>query len=297
MDNQIQKANSQVNNSVAIFKEQLEIAEEIAKAIMNSNFADAFKVKLPDPNDPEKQIVGVKKEDIISCILLGRELGLNDMTSITFGKTLDKTAYFKVMKGKSLGLDAVSSLQHIFCYEKDGNMVVGMDGNSVNALAIKAGVTYSYIEDFVVKKYYRDLKNVFLSYTFESNYILITKNTSPVEAQKALEEGKIPVKECSTFSTTVEFERKGWKPYRETYTLLDATEAGLYKGIDFVGNEVKGKPAWNSNPKRVLMTRTLSIGNARIAGDALNGLLPLEELNEIRNIDNEIPITPSEEVK
>jgi hypothetical protein len=268
------------NSQVSIFKEQLAIAQDYADAVVNSMYGKLFETLIPDPANPDKQIKVIKKEDIVACILLGRELGLSDMVSISFGKTLDKTAYFKVMKGKSLGMDTISSLQHVFTYEKEGQMIIGMDTHFINATILKAGINYKFVKDFERKVYYRDKNNVFLGYILDENWIIINRGIKPEGLKAALEQGKFPVKEEFTFESSAIFYRKGWEPHIETYSLLDATQAGLYQGFDLLGNEIKGKPAWNANPKSIMNGRVITIAGRKIAGDALNGLYSLDEIND-----------------
>jgi hypothetical protein len=296
------------NISVAMFKEQLAIAQEYADAIVNSMYGKLFETVVPDMENnldengnPTKQKKITKKEDIVSCILLGRELGLTDMVSVSMGKTLDKLAYFQVMKGKALGLDAPSSLQHVYAYEKDGKVVTGIDGQGINAVIIKAGIKYKYIADFKAKKYYRTQVQtgvgIFLGYDLLDDFFILTNSTSPDDLRTAIASKKTIVKEYFTFYTEIEFYRKDWDALRESYSLLDATEAGLYAGYNYNGEFIKGKPAWNGNPKRVLTTRTLSIGGSRIGGDALNGLISLDELNELKNDDNAKPDTTTIDIE
>jgi hypothetical protein len=266
--------------------------------VKESKFGTLFETLVPDPNSKEgAQIKVIKDEDIIACITLGGSIGLPPMVAITFGKTLDKLAYFKVMKGKSLGMDIVSSLHHVFAYEKDGNIITGMDSHAINATIINNGITYHFVDDFKQKLYYRDSKTKeFLGYNKEDNYFVINKGCSANDLTTAINAKKTLVTEHITFYSKVEFDRKGWKTHIEEYSLLDATEAGLYKGIDFVGNEVKGKVAWNAHPKTILNGRVIAIGARKIGGDVLNGLYTKEELDEITNDNSNEPITPHQEV-
>ncbi len=304
MSSDIVKSNE--NNSVVQFKQQLEMAEQLAEIVAKSPiYGKNFEVVIPDTENnldengkPTKQITVIRKEDIVSAILLGRELGLSDMVSITFGKTLDKSAYFKVMKGKTLGLDVISSLQHIFVYEKEGQMIIGTDTHAINATIINAGINYEFIVDFKPKKYYRDQKTkIFLDYELDSNWIVVNKGITPATLSSAITQGKLPVLEYITFYSEVILYRKGWKPHTESYSLLDATEAGLYKGLNLNGEEVKGKTAWNAHPKTILNGRVLIIAQRKIGGDVLNGTYSKEEMIDIGAETSDIEITPIEEIK
>ena len=303
MSNDLQKVTE--NTDVARFKEQLEIAKQYVEVIKNSNYGKLFEVRVPDENglkDTEGNFtqtkVVIRDEDIISCILLGRELGLSDMVSVTFGKTLDRTAYFKVMKGKSLGLDPITSLQRIFAYEKDGQMIIGTDSSAISSVTIKAGITFEIITDFKRKLYYRDAKTkAFLGYDFDESWVVANRGIGATKLQEALTSGKYAVLEDFTFYSESIFHRKGFNDHKESYSLLEATEAGLYKGLKFDGTEEKGKFAWNANPKRILTTRLIAIGQSRLGSDILNGVYTNEEILEIKSNDLGKDITDAEIIK
>lgn len=293
-----------ISDDVSTFKNQLQIANDYAEAIMQSHYGELFKSYVPDPEHEGKQLVTIKKEDIIACILMGRELGLPDMISISFGKTLDRLAYFKVMKGKTLGFDPVTSLQRVFAYEQNGSIITGVDGHGINSVIIRTGVKFDFIKDYEIKKYYRgatkELNNLFLGYTLEENWIVVNRGILPEQLKTELSLGKLPVKEDITYESEVIFYREGWKPLHESYNLLDATDAGLYKGFDKQGNEVKGKPSWNAHPKTILNGRIITIGGRKICDDALNGLYSIEELKDMeisKATESDIPLSSSEVIE
>jgi hypothetical protein len=304
MDNSLEKI--PLNQDVATFQYQIDTAEKIAEIVVKSPiYSKLFEIVVPDTinnldenGKPTKTIITINKEDIVACILLGRELGLSDMAAITMGKALDKMAYFKVMKGRELGLDAISSLQHVFAYENDGKIIIGTDGQATNAVVIKAGIKFEFIKDFERKSYYRTFIQgkigTFLGFNLNEDWVVFRNNMPPDELKESLSKGKTLVTEHYTFCSEVKFTREGWQPLVETYSLLEATEAGLYQGYDFNGNLVKGKPAWNGNPKRILNTRIISIGENRIGGDVLNGTYTKEEIDEIINKSKDDEITSSE---
>jgi hypothetical protein len=300
MDKEIAKNSNY--SEINLFQKQLETAKQYVNVIKNSLYGKLFEVRVPDENSekdenglPTKTKVVIRDEDIISCILLGRELGLSDMVSITFGKALDRIAYFKVMKGRSLGLDAITSLSRIFAYEdRDGKMIIGTDAAAINASVTKVGITFEIIEDFKSKKYYRDSKTkVFLGYDFDDDWVVVNRGATQ-KAKDGIAEGKFPVLEDITQYSKAVFHRKNWSDHTETYSLLEATEAGLYKGFKFDGTEEKGKFAWNANPKRILTTRLIAIGQSRIAGDVLNGTYTTDEVLEIKSNDLNKDITNAE---
>lgn len=287
---------------VARFAADLKMAQDICNVVKASTYGKLFETFDVDPNDSTKQIKVIKDEDIIANILLGRALGMQPMESIIFGKTLDKMAYFKIMKGKELGFNVTNSLQHVYAYEsKDGKLMMGTTAAAINATATKAGVTFQITKDFIRKPYYRTFHKdgkigTFLGFELNDQQVAINSGISKEEKEAKLAAGATMVMEYFTYVSEAIFHRKGWPDLVESYSLLEATEAGLYWGINFNGNAVEGKPAWNNNPKRVLNTRLIAIGQSRISSDVLNGVITIEELNEIRE-NEDSSFTPHEEIK
>jgi len=67
------------------------------------------------------------------------------------------------------------------------------------------------------------------------------------------------------------------------YTTKQAIEAGLYKGINQAGEEVKGKANWNAHPATHLIKMCTMIAGRIIASDALNGIYTSDEISFIQD--------------
>lgn len=156
-----------------------------------------------------------KGEDVMSAILMGKELGLGTMTAIT--------NIYSVSGKASLGV-------HV-----------------INALLLKAGVTYKILEDY-----------------------------RPIYGTKQGTQEKV----LADYRTTIEFFRLvkradgNWKEMSiiSTYSYNDAKNAGL-----------TDKDNWKNHPKTMTRNRAIAIGGRMIAGDILLGCYETSELLEVNN--------------
>ena len=90
-DYQLSKTDNRYNDS---FIDKLNEAEKIADYIANSKtFSTQFETQI---KDSEGMLIRteVNKADIIACILLGKEIGLQPMAAIVLGKKLNAKSYF-----------------------------------------------------------------------------------------------------------------------------------------------------------------------------------------------------------
>lgn len=101
------------NESVALAVNQInsfDQAEALADWIAQSPvFNKGFKEQV-QKEDGTSELV-VNKSAIVTCLLLGNELGFTPMVSVTFGKTLDRDAAIKVERGRSMGLNPMAAMQ------------------------------------------------------------------------------------------------------------------------------------------------------------------------------------------
>ena len=106
------------NGSVALAVNQInsfEQAEALADWIAQSPvFNKGFKEQV-QKEDGTSELV-VNKSAIVTCLLLGNELGFTPMVSVTFGKTLDREAAIKVERGRSMGLNPMAAMQNIYVF-------------------------------------------------------------------------------------------------------------------------------------------------------------------------------------
>ena len=239
------------------------LAETIAKSKVFNQFTD--------------------KEDIIACILLGHEIGLKPMESLSFGKRLTVDKVHGVLKGKTLGVDTVTSIEHIHQI-KTGNGVVSTVGvHLIVALLLKAGIKINFIEDFIPLYQYIDMSgNTYQQETIESSkdrFQVISESTPDSDYDKMKIQVVFTTKEY-TRRTIVEMTR-GVNVIRISYTLQQATDAGLYHGVSTQGKDVTGKGNWNDNAASMLRNRPLSICGRIIGADVINGLYTFEEIIDL----------------
>lgn len=257
----------------------LEQAEKLAKYVANSNtFGNAFK-------DEDGKIV---EGDIISAIMLGNELGIPPMSAITLGKRLNANAYFKAMKGKALGLDPISSQAAISIIPTQNGEVVHTGVSVITKVLLDNKVQFEFTEDYVpIYKYYNVKTKLEIdAEKHKDNLYTIDAETTEKELTDAKNEGLILcTKRLFTRRTTVHFERPSFKPVTISYTLQDATDAGLYRGTTGEGEQVDGKANWNYHPATMLRNRALTIGGRIICGDKLMSVYSDEEASEFTNFN------------
>jgi hypothetical protein len=286
-------------SSTDVFLKSIQEAEKIAEYVVNSEtFGASFEKMVPDldkdgnPKTNEegdiKYVTVKSKADVISAILLGKELGIQPMAAISLGKLLNADAYFKVIKGRSLGLDPVSSIQNISVINTSAGKTIHTGVHVISKAIIDAGVDIEILEDATPVYSYVNYKNKEdLGTELNPDWFVVSSATSKEALQKAITEKKIIVtRKIVTKRTTITFARKGRKPMTISYTLQQATDAGLYMGVNSVtGEEVKGKANWNNHPETHLRGRVISIGGRIIAADKLQGVYSSDELQDFTNYE------------
>lgn len=270
---------SGTKSSVDHFIDVLQQAEKLAKYVSESKtFGKAFQ-------DEEGKI---SEGDIVAAIVLGSELGIKPMSAITLGRRLNADAYFKVMKGKALGLDPISSLNSVSIIDTKNGPVIHTGVSVITKVLIDAGVQFEFLEDYTpVYKYVNAKTGTEVDYDRHKDRIyIIDKETSKEDLEKASKEDKIlTIKKLATRRTTISFDRVGFKPFTISYTLQDATDAGLYKGITSDGVEVDGKANWNNHPATMLRNRPLTIGGRIVCGDRLQSTYSNDEASEFTDYE------------
>lgn len=254
----------------------LDQAEMIAdKVVKSDTFGRAFK-----SSDGKE----VNKSDVIAAILLGSELGIPPMAAITLGRRLNADSYMKVMKGKALGLDPISALQSVNIIETSNGDTIHTGVGVITKVLLDTKVKFIILEDFEPIYEYKHIKsNQKVNYEqYKDNIFVVDKFTPEEEFRKAEQESKICVfKTEVTKRTKIRFERSGFEPIEISYTLQQATDAGLFMGINSISNEkVKGKANWNNHPATMLRNRTLTIGGRIICGDRLMNTYSNDEASE-----------------
>jgi hypothetical protein len=296
------------NGSVALAVNQInsfEQAEALADWIAQSPvFNKGFKEQV-QREDGTSELV-VNKSAIVTCLLLGNELGFTPMVSVTFGKTLDREAAIKVERGRSMGLNPMAAMQNIYVFTTSQTEIVYTGIHVVNKVLTDAGIKRKILEDgtkpFYIYRYCKkELANELVDYNKETkdDFVVINDGHTADYIDKQVQEGKIPIIRYATRRALVELTR-GDESIAIPYTLQQAIDAGLYVGTKSDGTESKGKANWNTHPETHLIKMSIMLGGRIIASDKLNGIYVDSELHQAVSIANhqaedtefeEVPVT------
>lgn len=296
------------NGSVTLAVNQInsfEQAEALADWIAQSPvFNKGFKEQV-QKEDGTSELV-VNKSAIVTCLLLGNELGFTPMVSVTFGKTLDRDAAIKVERGRSMGLNPMAAMQNIYVFTTSQAEIVYTGIHVVNKVLTDAGIKRKILEDgtkpFYIYRYCKkELANELVDYNKETkdDFVVINDGHTADYIDKQVQEGKIPIIRYATRRALVELTR-GDESIAIPYTLQQAIDAGLYVGTKSDGTESKGKANWNTHPETHLIKMSIMLGGRIIASDKLNGIYVDSELHQAVSIANhqaedtefeEVPVT------
>lgn len=287
------------------FIDSIKDAEQLAEYVVNSDtFGSAFEKKVPvldeegnpkvDENNNKITKIIKNKADVIAAIILGAELGIEPMAAITLGKRLDANAYIKVSRGKKLGLDPMTSLDLIHIISTKNGQVVSTGIPVIAGVLLKNGIKVEVLEDFepidIQYNSFKDKTRV----VYDPEKHIIINNITKEELESELKAGKIPVvKKITDRRTTCVLTRDGQEPFRMSYTLQEAIDAGLYKGKNSDGEVVDGKDNWNKHPATMLRNRCITIAGRIIGADYLDGMYSNEEAQEFTNytiVEDDEPI-------
>lgn len=295
--NEIAKSNSdldRVTNEFEVATIQLGIANKFVEYVMNSSLKSNFETRDEQGNKI------VNPNDIINCIMLGMELGLGPLSSITYGRTLNGNGYISIKRGRELGLDDVAAMQNIHVWQNKDKLVVYTGVHVISKVLLDNGVKIDILEDAIPLYKYKDLKTPTKIYDeLNNDMIVVNNNTKPEDLKDALAKGKTPVSAIKyDVKTTVKLTRvsKG-QEITISYTLKQATNAGLYKGINDDGEKVDGKANWNNHPETHLRGRCITIGGRIIVADKLNGIYSIDEASEIKEAKVIVEDISHEELK
>lgn len=164
-----------------------------------------------------------KAEDVMSAILMGKELGLGTMT-------------------------AISNI-----YPINGKASLGV--HVINALLLKAGITYKITEDY-------------------APVIGVKDKGLPTETKAVID-----YRTTILFNRLVKRENGSFKEMEVSisYSLSEARAAGLL-----------AKDNWKNHPKTMTRNRALAIGGRMIAGDILLGCYETSELLDSNNVKHNV---------
>lgn len=288
-------------NQINSFEQAEALADWIAQSpVFNKSFKEQVQKE-----DGTSELV-VNKSAIVTCLLLGNELGFTPMVSVTFGKTLDREAAIKVERGRSMGLNPMAAMQNIYVFSTSQEEIVYTGIHVVNKVLTDAGIKRKILEDgtkpFYIYRYCKkELANELADYNKETkdDFVVINDGHTANYIDEQVQKGKIPIIRYATRRALVELTR-GDESIAIPYTLQQAIDAGLYVGTKSDGTESKGKANWNTHPETHLIKMSIMLGGRIIASDKLNGIYVDSELHQAASIANrqaedtefeEVPVT------
>jgi hypothetical protein len=215
-------------------------------------------------------------QDIIISMMIAEEIGLKPTTGILLGKKLNAFTVGCVLRGKSLGFDAITSMEKTFAFkDKSGeNIKTGIAVDLLTASLLKAGVTIRILKDYAPLYGYADNKGTLyhpLTINWEM-YQLVNKATKKEEVDPT----KIPVVHTNQpvdYITEIEFKR--------TIKKIDGTCEDVVHVEKVYFNDYKhlhNKDNWTNYGKDMLRTRCLGKGSRFIGNDLVNGANTIDEL-------------------
>lgn len=260
------------------------------------------------------------KADLISTMALGYEMGLNPISSIIMGSSINTTAALQsVLMGRSMNINPIQAINNIYPIDTGSGKVAFKTGvHIIEGKLAEAGVKIEIIKDGIPQYIYRSHNGKSISQhdfnkmdedTKDNFQILDEKRfkwTTIVALYKSTKDKKLDaaidklrvnniltddlnftsesgVIEGKTYLlipsmpedklTTVRMTRPSTKSVIEiSFSLQNAIDAKLMKGISTDGEEVKGKSNWINYPEQMLRNYCISVAGNMIAGDKLNGI-------------------------
>jgi len=221
----------------------------------------------------------VNKHSIATCLLLGNELGFKHMESIVLGRRLNDEAVIKVHRGKDLGLSPMTALQNIYVWKGGSDREIVYTGIHVIYKCLnEANVRIEVIDDGTKPYYYyvNQVTNEILPEYNPRVHVLLNGELPIEEIEQGLKDKLIKILRRQTYRGLVKLTR-GTESIAIPFTLMQAVEAGLYRGKDSTGADVKGKDNWNKYPAAHLVKMSVINGARIIIGDRLNGKIYIQE--------------------
>jgi len=254
------------------FEEVEALADYIAKS---TTYNKAF---LEVPEGEDKTPIP-NKSAIVTCLMLGSELGFKPIESIMMGKRLNQEAVMKVHLGNEFGLSSIQAMQHIHIFSTGGRELIVTDIHVINKVLIDAKIKREILDDGSKPFYiYREQRTKDITeYDPELHVICTPGVVTKSQLEAGLVAGKIPITRHVTKRALVKLTR-GDESVAIPYTLIQATDAGLYQGLHSItGEKVDGKANWNNHPETHLLKQSITLGARIIASDRINGMYEADE--------------------
>ena len=117
------------------------------------------------------------------------------------------------------------------------------------------------------------LEETEISYFSPKDEVLVNTNSTEEEQKKAFEAGKSAImRERIGTRTAVKLTRANRSPIPYCFSTVDATNEGVYPGIDKFGNAVEGQSTWIKHTRSKLLKTAIMRAARIIADDILNGV-------------------------
>lgn len=279
-----------------IFEQELDTLKGIIDIVKDSHYNQAFlEEKIEVGEDSKKRSILVPNVNaMLSTALTGRMIGLDPLSALAMGKSLDQHAISKVQQGKRLGLDVYQSIRliHIFTNPKDGKVSQTVSANLIEGILLRNNIkikvlkdcqpVYQYIQ--ITNNELIDEKEVIIDGKLKDEYVLFIKGVhTQAFITEQISKGKVFLTRYAlTFETTVQMERE--YPNRldiKTYTVTrqNAIDWGFIKGTTSFGTTIdKSRGIWEARYQQMALKTCISNCGRRIANDLVEGLYSYEEL-------------------
>lgn len=308
MNNELSKQNQAplktTNNDSYLDVDKLDQIKLLVSQLKDSTLASQFIDKTYDKDedgniDESTETRTFNEGDMILCLGLGAELGLSPWEALSYGKSLNLNSIKKIRKGEKLGIDYNVALDQIYIWGTGSKEIIYTSIHIVNTVLTRLGVKREIIYDGKKPIYTYINARTEKEVQFDAlTQRVIPRNMSSEDLLTIIEalakENLIPVYRDGGYKAQVRLTR--YIPLRKedevveiSYSVQEAIDAGLYKGIKTDGSESKGKDNWNSHLSVHLIKMCIMIGARMIASDALQGVYIPEELPFVkRDIESEI---------
>lgn len=288
--------------------------DEFATAVLASPLASNFKQKGKAKDDIDEDAI---RANIISNIVLAKDMGIGVGGALVLGSKLNVNSYFSVLKGKSMGMEAISAIQNIHIIPTKNGDIISIGVNAINMALMRVNIQVTVLKDYSPTPIYRDAyTHAYVGYHEQlfpldkepSAFVFDAKEHSKDDVKEARAKGQIIVVSTKEFTyiTQVHFYRKSNDmTIVIPYTIQDAIDAELCAGYHSTLQSadgkgafyVKGKLNWNQNRQTMLRNRSISIGGRIIAGDILQGGYSHDEVVDMVNIQDSKDYTTIDEVR
>ena len=291
------------NSYLSIFKNEIKSLRELIDIVKDSHYNQAFLEESTEIDDEgkKKSVLVVNTNAMLSTAITGRMIGLDPLSALALGKSLDQHAISKVQQGKRLGLDVYQSLRliHIFTNPKDGKVSQTVSANLIEGILLKNNIIievlrdcdpeYKYIQ--VSNKVELNNKDILENGKLIDKYILYVDglhNQAFINEQTG--KGKIfVIKILVDLVTEVKMtrifkDRTDVKTY--SVTRQDVINWGFLKGTTIFGTVIdKSRSIWETRYPQMTLKTAISNCGRRIANDLIEGLYSHEEMGYIVDED------------